>query len=277
MRKWIAVVVMLSLPGVAAVSAAAEERTQRGSFVARALPFPVMQDDIYYPQKSSCLGGVEGIHKVSESFHARAPGALQVSLHGLSGDWDLYVLGPRDDQLGASDKAQVLDGAEGDERVNVAVRRHQQLQMVACNWLGEPEVTVRFEFLSDNSTASAPHQHDRKSASKPATRGSTHKVQASGGPVSPLWEWDPSELEISVGDRVVWLNKTGTDHHVTPYGGPWKGIDSMHLPTDGQVDFVFRKPGEYLYRCDFAFAGIEHSFLVGDDCLGMCGRIVVKE
>jgi hypothetical protein len=51
----------------------------------------------------------------------------------------------------------------------------------------------------------------------------------------------------------------------------------MHLPTDDRVGFGFRKPGEYLYRCDFAFAGIEHSFLIGDECIGMCGRIVVKK
>lgn len=51
----------------------------------------------------------------------------------------------------------------------------------------------------------------------------------------------------------------------------------MHLPTDGKVGFVFDKPGEYLYRCDFAFAGVEHSFLVGDECIGMCGRVVVKK
>lgn len=51
----------------------------------------------------------------------------------------------------------------------------------------------------------------------------------------------------------------------------------MHLPTDDRVGFGFRKPGEYLYRCDFAFAGIEHSFLIGDECIGVCGRIVVKK
>jgi hypothetical protein len=27
---------------------------------------------------------------------------------------------------------------------------------------------------------------------------------------------------------------------------------------------------------DFAFAGIEHSFLICDECIGVCGRIVVK-
>lgn len=60
-------------------------------------------------------------------------------------------------------------------------------------------------------------------------------------------------------------------------GGPWKNVDSMHLPTDDQVDFVFTKAGEYLYRCDFAFGGVERSLLVGDECIGMCGRIILKK
>lgn len=57
--------------------------------------------------------------------------------------------------------------------------------------------------------------------------------------------------------------------------GPSFGV--QHLPNDGRTGFVFRKSGEYLYRCDVAFAGVEHSVLVGDQCIGMCGRIVVDK
>lgn len=274
MQKWIAALpAVVTLLVTAALPADAGGGGASGSFVARAVPFPVMEPDIYYPQKGSCLGGLDGIHKVSEPFDSPGPGSLSVLMEGLSGDWDLYVLGTGGRQLGRSDAAQLLDAAEGKERVTVALDGHQRVQMVVCNWLGEPEVTVHFSFVPKQTVARRkPRHHNTDSAPE----RSTHKVHATGGPVTPLWQWDPSELEIQAGDKVMWLNETGADHHVTPYGGPWKNVKTMYLPIGDEVAFVFRKPGEYLYRCDFAFAGVEHSLLVGDDCIGMCGRIVVK-
>lgn len=276
MRRRIAALVALTVVPLAwltPVDAGGGE--EPGSFVARAVPFPAMQSDIYYPGKGSCLAGMEGIHKVSTPFHDPASGTLTVHLEGLSGDWDIYVLGKGGDVLGRSENAQVLDGAEGKERVAVPLASRQRVRMVACNWLGEPEVTVKFDFVAKSAEGTKRHDHYSKSRSGRAG-GETHEVAADGGPVTPLWEWDPSELEISVGHKVEWLNETGSDHHVTAYGGPWKDVDVMHLPTGKKVGFIFRKPGEYLYRCDFAFGGVEHSLLAGDECLGMCGRIVVQ-
>ncbi|MGH2746889.1 MAG: cupredoxin domain-containing protein [Actinomycetota bacterium] len=274
-KRFVALVAVLALPLLPAPPVGAGDGRDQGSFVARALPFPMMEADIYYPQKASCLAGVDGIHKVSEPFEAPAPGALSVHLEGLSGDWDVYVVGTGGKQLGVSDNAQILEGADGEERLTVSVNRHQRVQMVACNWLGEPEVTVNFDFVTKKNGATKLRRNN--SASARGKKRTTHRVDAVGGPVTPLWEWDPSELEISVGDKVEWRNETGSDHHVTSYGGPWEDVDTMHLPVDGKVGFVFRRPGEYLYRCDFAFAGVEHSLLVGDECIGMCGRIVVKK
>lgn len=276
-RRIVALVAVLALPVLGIPPIAAEEARAEGSYVARALPFPAMQADIYYPQKGSCLAGVDGIHKVSEPFNAPAPGVLSVKIEDLSGDWDVYVLGTRGKQLGVSDDAQILEGADGEERLTVSVNRQQRVDMVACNWLGEPEVTVNFDFVTNKNEAKKPRRNDPGSATARGKKRTTHRVDATGGPVTPLWEWDPSELEISVGDKVVWRNEMGSDHHVTPYGGPWEDVDTMHLPVDGKVGFVFRRPGEYLYRCDFAFAGVEHSLLVGDECIGMCGRIVVTK
>lgn len=280
MQKWIAtIVIVLGLPLLPTLPADAGGDGQRGSFVAQAFPFPVMDDDVYYPRKSSCLEGVDGIHKVAEPFRAPAAGSLVIHLEGLSGDWDLYALGSSGERLGASENAQVLDGSDGDERVTVPVKRRQQVQMVACNWLGEPEVTVYFDFTPKKAkgAVSGGGYLPGSPGEGAAKKGKTHRVEAAGGPITPLWAWDPSELEISVGDKVVWGNETSTTHHVTPYGGPWEGEGSMHLSVDGKVRFVFRKPGEYLYRCDFAFAGVEHSLLIGDECIGMCGRIVVEK
>lgn len=280
MRTWIAMLVaVLTLPLVAAVPVGAGRDGKQESFVARAVPFPVLLGDIYYTQKGSCLEGIDGVNKVSEPFRAPAPGILRVYVEGLSGDWDIYVLGTDGRRLAASENAQVLDGSEGEERLAVALKRDQRVQMVACNWLGELEVTVHFDFESKKTKASKPRRPYQGSSSERAPRRATatHEVEAVGGPITPFWEWDPSELDIVVKDKVVWLNETTTAHHVTPYGGPWKNVDAMHLPYGDKVGFVFRKPGEYLYRCDFVFAGVEHSVLVGDECIGMCGRIVVKK
>ncbi|MGH2756116.1 MAG: cupredoxin domain-containing protein, partial [Actinomycetota bacterium] len=219
MRKWISLVVVLALPMVVASPVGAGGGPKHGSFVARALPFPAMQADVYYPGKGSCLDGIDGIHKVSEPFHALAPGTLSVSLEGLSGDWDIYVLGTDGGPIGASEAAQLLDGAEGEERVTVAVKRHQRVQMVACNWLGEAEVTVQFDFVPKTTEPSKPRDHHSGSGSERDGRRGAHEVEAAGGPVTPLWQWDPSDLQVSVGDKVLWQNETGADHHVTPYGG----------------------------------------------------------
>lgn len=276
-KRIVALISVLVLPVVAATPLDAREDGARGSFVAQALPFPEMQTEIYYLQKGSCLAGIDGIHKVSEPFHTSAPGTLSVFIEDLSGDWDVYVLGMRGRQLAASDDAQVLEGADGEERLTVPLKPDQHVEMVACNWLGEPEVTVEFEFVARKSEAKKRRRNRSGPASKPDAKRSTHQVEATGGPVTPLWEWNPSELEIFVGDKVVWRNGTGADHHVTPHEGPWKDAGAMHLPMGDKVDFVFRRPGEYLYRCDFAVAGLEHSLIVGDECFGMCGRIVVKK
>lgn len=279
MQKWVAtIVIVLSLPVLPASSADAEGEGRRGSFVAQAIPFPVMEDDVYYPRKGSCLEGLDGIHKVAEPFRAPARGSLVLNVEGLSGDWDLYALGSSGERLGISENAQVLDGADGEERLTVLVERGQQVQMVACNWLGEPEVTVYFDFAPKRGRGAGSGAYVEGSADgKASKKGETHRVEAVGGPVTPFWEWDPSELEISVGDKVLWGNETSTTHHVTPYGGPWESDGTMHVSIDGEVQFKFRKPGEYLYRCDFAFAGVEHSLLIGDECVGMCGRIVVEK
>lgn len=276
MRKWFAALVaVLVLPALAALPADAGRGPSRGSFVARGLPFPALQADVYYPQKGSCLDGLEGVHKVSEPFQAPSSGTLSIFLEALSGDWDLYVLETGGARLGASEAAQVLGGAGDEERVKVSVAPGQYVDMVACNWLGEPEVTVHFDFSASTTRATKPPRPG--SASRRGPEPTTHTIDAVGGPVTPLWEWDPPDVEAVVGDRAVWLNESGVGHHVTPYGGPWKDLGARHLPNDGRTGFVFRKSGEYLYRCDVAFAGVEHSVLVGDQCIGMCGRIVVDK
>lgn len=96
-------------------------------------------------------------------------------------------------------------------------------KMVACNWLGEPEVTVHYDFDSKKMEASEQRRHDSECVTGRGIKRTTHRVDAARGPVTPLWEWDPSDLEIQVGHKVVWGNETASGHHVTPSGGPWEG------------------------------------------------------
>jgi plastocyanin len=108
----------------------------------------------------------------------------------------------------------------------------------------------------------------------PAAAGrAKHQIVVAGGPQFYLWRWDPAELEISRGDRVVWNNPSNTDHHMTPYDGPWKNKGTKHLDSDGgRASFRFKKPGVYLFRCDRPM----HSELIGETCFGQCGEITVE-
>jgi plastocyanin len=105
------------------------------------------------------------------------------------------------------------------------------------------------------------------------SKGKTHHVQAVGS--WPLqFSWDPAELEISVGDKVMWMNSTSGEHHITPYAGPWPDDVHLHLEGEGsKSSFVFKKPGEYKYYCDLQFHG---QLLPGEVCLGQCGTITVQ-
>ncbi|HYI46482.1 MAG TPA: plastocyanin/azurin family copper-binding protein [Actinomycetota bacterium] len=108
----------------------------------------------------------------------------------------------------------------------------------------------------------------------PAARakGKTHKVGAEGS--FPRFSFEPPDIEIATGDKVVWTNNTSAEHHVMPYGGPWDGAEPLHLDADGgKSSFVFKKPGEYLYYCDLTFHG---QLLPGDLCAGQCGSITVN-
>ena len=134
--------ILLTIP----TEVAAGGQPRKGSFIARAAPLPVMQPEVPSPRKESCLRGVEGVHKVTHPFGAPARGVLDVRMDDLSGDWDLYVLTETGKSLGASESSQVLEGAHGEERVMVHLEPHEPVDMVACNWLGEPVVPIHFTF-----------------------------------------------------------------------------------------------------------------------------------
>ncbi len=110
----------------------------------------------------------------------------------------------------------------------------------------------------------------------PAARakGATHHVHAVGS--YPMqFSWDPEAIEIKAGDKVMWMNMTSNEHHITPIEGPWPKDFHLHLaPKEGaKAAFVFKKPGEYSYYCNLQFHG---QLLPGGLCVGQCGTITVN-
>lgn len=57
--------------------------------------------------------------------------------------------------------------------------------------------------------------------------------------------FDPSEVEVSVGDTVQWTNVGNVGHTVTFDDGP----DSGSLATDDRFDHTFEEAGEFAYIC----------------------------
>jgi plastocyanin len=60
-------------------------------------------------------------------------------------------------------------------------------------------------------------------------------------------QFEPSTLEVSVGDTVVWTNEDLVPHTVTAAGS----FDSQSLTTKQTWSYTASKAGEYAYGCTF--------------------------
>ncbi|MDP9067306.1 MAG: hypothetical protein M3N53_03020 [Actinomycetota bacterium] len=262
MHKILVLVLLLAslvAPGAPSVAAAASQQRVQGKFSARALPLPLVDPDVYYLGKGSCLGGLEGLNYVTEPFEAPAAGELVMTAAGFTGDWDIYLVDAAGRRLAQSEGEQVTGADEAEERLSARLQAGSRVDMVACNWLGEPEVEVGYEFDPSGRVPGA-----KLSVEAGAT------VVAGGGPAALLWRWESKAVEIERGQTVRWENPTTTTHHVTAYAGSWNTTE--HVASDATVEKRFTRPGTYSYRCDVR----SHSELVNGECLGMCGEIVVS-
>ena len=61
-------------------------------------------------------------------------------------------------------------------------------------------------------------------------------------------QYNPRELTVHRGDRVVWVNKDLFPHTVT---ADTKAFDSGSIAANASWSYVTRKPGEYPYSCTF--------------------------
>ncbi len=75
-----------------------------------------------------------------------------------------------------------------------------------------------------------------------ATTPKTHVVTIEGV------QFNPQELTVQRGDRVVWVNKDLFPHTATASA---KSFDSGNIAPKASWTYVARSPGEYAYSCTF--------------------------
>lgn len=144
MRKLIAVlaVAALAVALVAVPAQAGKKKKVHETFGANLLPFPNLSSATG-TEKPGCSGGIEGVHWTSVEFTSPGKGNLRFWMEGFSGDHDIYLF--VDGTVMRGDQAQVPDGAPPEEEINFPLIKGQKVQLVACNWFGEPEVLAHFE------------------------------------------------------------------------------------------------------------------------------------
>ena len=129
----VCVILALGAPPLAAQAPAPIEE----SYQATALPYP----NGSYDSGEGCFYGVDGVHKHFHEFEAPRKGKFEVGIPALTGDWDLFVTDPEGNVL-----AESSDDSGVAEHTELKLKKAQQISIVACNWAGEPQVTVEYSF-----------------------------------------------------------------------------------------------------------------------------------
>jgi plastocyanin len=79
-------------------------------------------------------------------------------------------------------------------------------------------------------------------AAQPATQAAEHTV------VIENMQFNPAQLSVHRGDRIVWVNKDLFPHTVTATN---KTFDSGSIAAGGSWTYVARSSGEFAYGCTF--------------------------
>ena len=82
-----------------------------------------------------------------------------------------------------------------------------------------------------------------------------HRVVSITTNSSNVFVFKPKTLTISVGMKVVWINKTQVEHTATSDDGTT--FNSGPIAPGGKFGFVFTKKGTFTYHCTF------HPFMTG--------------
>ena len=79
-------------------------------------------------------------------------------------------------------------------------------------------------------------------ASAEPKQGKSHSVTIKG------MTFEPAQLEIAVGDVVVWKNNDERDYNVVAKDGSFK---SENLGKGASFQHTFKKPGNFAYVCSY--------------------------
>ena len=89
----------------------------------------------------------------------------------------------------------------------------------------------------------------------------------------PYGKFRPRSVSVGRNTIVIWKAGPGRAHFVNAYSPNWtlrqRIDDNPGTPVPQKVAFKFRHNGTYKFRCRV------HSTLVGGNCSGMCGTVVV--
>jgi hypothetical protein len=132
MRKLVAVAAVLGLVaslGASPALAGKKPTKVHESFGATLAPFPKLAawGDALGLTKPGCTAGEEGVHWVAHEF--TSPGYI------FDGDTALYK----------SEGSQYDGSAPAEEEIVAPLKKGQVVTLVACNWLGHPDVVAHYE------------------------------------------------------------------------------------------------------------------------------------
>jgi hypothetical protein len=151
MRKLGAVLIAGALvASLSSTAFAAKPKKIHETFGASLAPWPKLAawGDEAGLTKPGCSSGTEGVNWVAQEFTAPGKGTLRVWMEGFTGDHDLYVF-QGDLVLARSENAQVPVGgttvAPAEEEILMPMAKGDTITMVACNWLGQPDVLAHYE------------------------------------------------------------------------------------------------------------------------------------
>ena len=146
MRKLIALAAALGLVASlgAAPALAAKPKKVHDSFGATLAPFPNLSSHTG-TAKPGCTAGEEGVHWVAQEFAAPGTGTLRFYMEGFTGDHDIYVF--QGDVKIAESVAEQAGAAmaPAEEEISLPMKKGQKVTLVACNWLGSPDVQAHYE------------------------------------------------------------------------------------------------------------------------------------
>ena len=151
MRKLIALLIGSALVlSMASAAIAAKPKKVHETFGATLAPFPKLAavGDAVGLTRPGCSAGEEGVHWVGQEFTAPGKGTLRFWMEGFTGDHDIYIY-DGDIVLLRGENGQIPVGtveiAPAEEELLLPMTKGQTVTLVACNWLGQPEVLAHYE------------------------------------------------------------------------------------------------------------------------------------